>query len=242
MNTPRLIVATTIIGASAFGSTCARMIRHGVAPEGPRGLHVVVGLDLQDARPHQPGEARPAEDRQHQHDLAHHQQVGRVDVVGERRHEQDAAEQQRDREEDVRDPRDQRVEPAAVVAGDDADGATDEHGRDRGEHAHQDRGPGTVDGARVDVVALDVAAEPRRCRWASRGPPSAPRRSGSTLVNSDGHDGHQHEATMSTAETQKIGFFLSDRQASDGANAPRPGPGRGAGLGADGNGRCLSHG
>ncbi len=129
-------------------------------PEGAGRLHVVVGLDLQHAGAHQTGDARPAQDRHGQDHLEHDDHVGRVGVVGEGGHEQDATEQQRDREEDVRDPRDQRVAQAALEAGEHTQGhAHDDRGQ-RGEHTDQDRGAGTVDRARVDVVALDVAAEP----------------------------------------------------------------------------------
>src|SRR6476661_1298884 len=38
---------------------------------------------------------------------------------------------------------------------------------------------------------------------------------GSTLVNNDGHAAISRNAMMRAIETQKIGFFLRDRQASD---------------------------
>ena len=102
MKTPRLIVETTITGASALGRMCDRMIRHGLGPERPSRLHVVVRLDLQDAGAHQPRDAGPAEDATARARPCRRPREG-VSLVGERVQEQDAAEQQRDREEDVGD-------------------------------------------------------------------------------------------------------------------------------------------
>src|SRR5690349_16092322 len=51
---------------------------------------------------------------------------------------------------------------------------------------------------------------------------------GSTFVNSDGHAAISTKTTMSTTETQKIGFFLSERQASEVSERASSWPGVGA--------------
>src|ERR1044072_5378451 len=51
---------------------------------------------------------------------------------------------------------------------------------------------------------------------------------GSTLVNNDGQAAISTNATMRITETQKMGFFLSDRQASDVSERGSSCPGVGA--------------
>ena len=85
----------------------------------PRGLNVVVRLDLQHAGAHEPGDRWPGKDRDDESDLAYGDREGSVDLIGERVEEQDSTEEYRDRQEDLGNPPDHRVEPAAAVSGND---------------------------------------------------------------------------------------------------------------------------
>ena len=83
------------------------------------------------------------------------------------------------------------------------------------QHADQDRRAGAVDAPGVDVVALDVAAEPRvgvraaRATW--RGSASV----GSVLVNRLGQIAMSTKTVIRPAETQKSGLRRIARQASE---------------------------
>ena len=66
-------------------------------------------------------------------------------------------------------------------------GADQHRAEQRGEHADQDRGAGAVDRAGVDVVALDVPAEPGVGVGRLAGLGQDRRRYGSVLVNSCGN-------------------------------------------------------
>jgi hypothetical protein len=65
----------------------------------------------------------------------------------------DREDQEREREQHVRDPRDHRVDRAAVVAGDQADRDRDRHREDGRQEAGQDRGARAEDDARERVPA-----------------------------------------------------------------------------------------
>ena len=79
-------------------------------------------------------------------------------------HEHDGGQQQRQSEEHVGDAGDHRVDPATVEAGQRAKRTADDEHDQGGSQPHGDRCPRTVDGARVNVVALQVGAEPVRRR------------------------------------------------------------------------------
>ena len=101
-------------------------MRDGARAEGPGGLDVVGLLDLDDRRPHDPGELVQPRIARTSDDLADRHDSTGCRVVRERRQEQDAAEQQRDAEEDVGEPGQDRVDDAAVVAGEHADDQPDD--------------------------------------------------------------------------------------------------------------------
>ena len=80
-------------------------------------------------------------------------------------------------EEDVGDAHQDRVGPAAGIAGDRADQQADRRGDDGDEDDHVERQPRAVDDARKDIAALVVGAKPDVRRSAAAAAHRADRRS-----------------------------------------------------------------
>ena len=137
-----------------------RVAQQGLKPAQPQCLsreHIVAGSHLQHRAASDPGHLRPAEQGQDGDHRPHRAVVHDL-------HQHDRGQQQRQPEEHVGDTRDHRVDPAPVEAGQRAQRPADDEHQQRGAQPDRDRGPRPVDGARVDVVALQVGAEPVRCR------------------------------------------------------------------------------
>ena len=112
----------------------------------------------------QPGQAHPAEERQHRDQGDELHAVELVEVGGEAV-DQDGgqrqrAEQEREGQAHVDHERDDPVEPAAAEAGDQADDDADEGRQDRCRGRHLERGAGAVEPLGRQVVARCAA----RCR------------------------------------------------------------------------------
>ena len=100
----------------------------------------------------------------------------------------DAQQQHGERQHDVDEARQQRVDPAAVVAGQQPDGDADQHGDAGADDPDEQRDARAVDGAREDVAPERVDAEAvlggraraacRTCRSASRSCTFGPGRAG----------------------------------------------------------------
>ena len=123
---------------------------------GPGGLDVLEALHLEHPAPEDAQQTWPAQERDgHQH----------VPLVaprggGDDRQHDDCPHQVRERIEAVGQPGDHRVDPAAVVPGDPAQGHPDEHGKHRGAQRDHHRDPGAMGDLGVVVAPLDVGAEP----------------------------------------------------------------------------------
>ncbi len=74
----------------------------------------------------------------------------------------------REGEEDVGDAHQHRIDPAAEIAGDRADGEPDGHHDDRHQHHDGERGARAVERAREDVAPQLVGAEPVRAEGGAR--------------------------------------------------------------------------
>ena len=93
-----------------------------------------------------------ADDEDQQHDP---QRVARQPerLVRDDTGQRDREHQERERQEDVHRPADHRVDPAAEVAGDDAERRADDHREQGREERDQQRDPGAVDDPAEDVAA-----------------------------------------------------------------------------------------
>ena len=136
--------------------------------ERARGLHELALAQRQRVAAYEPGDVGPGEERDdHDHHAeARLQRAVEAAVLGRgaRRHDPDREQEQRHREDDVGDPGDDRVDPAAEEAGQDAE---DDPHRDRdrgGEHAHHQRDARAVDRAHEDVAPVVVGSEPEARR------------------------------------------------------------------------------
>ena len=119
------------------------------------------------------------------------------------RQDEERTEQQRDAEEDVGDPGQERVGPAAVEAGHDPEEATDQDDHDVVRRRRRRSRPRAVDGARVDVAAEVVVAEPGIGLGGSRAQCRGRRCRGSLPVNSCGKMAMSRKMTISTTEMMK---------------------------------------
>ena len=143
------------IGQDVVGDDAPR-----TGPQGTCGLDVVVGHHLQHRGSHEPGDGGPSQDDDGPHHLEDDDDVRGADPVGEGVQDDDAAQQERDRVEDVTQSREQTVQPTAAESGDEADDRAQDRRAQGGEHSDEHGGTGTVDGACVDVAPLHVGAEP----------------------------------------------------------------------------------
>ena len=138
------------------------MIRRFDAPERAGGLDELLLAQRQHLAAHDPRDVGPVDDRD---DHDHHREA-RLDQAAEAAvgagacgGEAEAEQQDREGEHHVGEPRQQRVGPAAVEAGDEADGHADDHGEAGGDERDLERDARAVDGAREDVAAEPVDAE-----------------------------------------------------------------------------------
>ena len=151
-------------GETRLGRICRNMIRRCARPERPAGLHELALAQREHVAAHEPGDIGPREERDDQDHQGQPGLDGPVEaalLAGRARGDDaDREEQQRDRQDDVGHARDQRVDPAAVVAGQHAEHHAHEH-RDAGrDDAHDQGHADPVDRADEDVAPAVVGAEP----------------------------------------------------------------------------------
>ena len=115
----------------------------------------------------------------------------------ERGRDQDAEQQGREGQEDVEDPADDAIDPAAEITRRDAERRADDGSDRRRDHAEQQRRAGAVDDAGQHVAAELVGPEPvlRRRRQVDAEQALRDRVIGCDLVGEDRHqdDGDQHD-------------------------------------------------
>ena len=119
----------------------------------PRDVDEVARLQREGLRPHRP--RRPGPGGQADQDRLRHVAV-HVHVGGD----DDQDRQRRDHEHDVREHVQHVVEPAAAVAGGEADGGADQPGDPAADGADEERRAQAVDELREDVLAERGRAEP----------------------------------------------------------------------------------
>ena len=149
---PMSAVPATMSGPLAFGTRWRRMIRGPDAPGGVRGLDELARAQRDDAPTHDARDARPEIDHQPEPELERrHRPTEDHDdeQEGDGRHGDDCAGQ----------PRDERVEDAAVVAGERAYDRADERRAERAEERREHRLAQPEEELRQEVVADDVGAE-----------------------------------------------------------------------------------
>ena len=120
--------------------------------QAPRAAHEAALLERVHLGAHHVGDAHPAEQADDEHDV--------VDRLPEQRREHDHQGQRRDDEEEVGDAGHRGLPPAALVAGEDAERAADQHGDERGGEADEHRVLGAGDDQAEHVDAGVVGAQP----------------------------------------------------------------------------------
>ena len=130
-------VAATMTGAADVGEQVAPEDAAVARAERAGGQHVVGTAEDQHLAPHQPRHGGPADDA----DDDEHDRKRRAHRRGDR----DEQQQRREGEGDVGKPHDDGVDPAAVVAGDEAQGDAEERGDGLGDEADAERDAGAVD-------------------------------------------------------------------------------------------------
>ena len=152
----RNVVTNTMIGAARFGSSSLTMIRRFDAPSDRAASTNSFSRKRQHLTADDPGRIGPARERDH----GDHDRNARLDQTAEapvperaRRGQPDRQQQVRNRQPGIDRARDERVDPAAVVAGEQPEEDPD-HGGDRGrDERHQQRDPGAVDDPAEHVAA-----------------------------------------------------------------------------------------
>ena len=128
------------------------MTRRHEAPSELRGLDVLVLLHRQRGRPHHA--RRPRDDRNG--DGHHHVLHGRAQDRGDGERQ----DQQREGEQDVHHPLEEKVDLAAAVRADDAQEGAERAPRERGDEAHEERDARPVHDPAQHVAAELVGPEP----------------------------------------------------------------------------------
>src|SRR5688572_24690409 len=119
------------------GQDVARRDAQLIRADGPRRLDEVAAAELEHGGPDEPGEGRPLGQREHEHEV---QQARAGD-----REDRDGEEDDGERELDVDEARDDRVDPAAEQSRRDARDDADEHREERRGDGHEHRVAGGED-------------------------------------------------------------------------------------------------
>jgi hypothetical protein len=157
-------VARTITGAMRFGSMSRKMIR--VLPAPSERLASTNSFSRSESvlPPHDAGDVRPGEEDDHGD---HDRQPGWISpprqplfVVLHAADDPDRDQELGHREHHVGGAGEERVEPASVEAGEEADDEPDQHRDPRGDDPDEERGARAVHRADEEVAARGVCAEP----------------------------------------------------------------------------------
>ena len=162
MNSPSEMAATAITGPRALGTTWRIKIPNLFNPNACAASDVIAAAHREHRAARDSGHLRPAEQRQDRDHRPYR-------AVMHDLHQHNGGQQQRDSEEDIGDAGDQHVDPATVEAGQRTQRPADRKTSRVAPTTDGDRGAGTVYRAGVDVVALQIGAEPmrrRRCEQA----------------------------------------------------------------------------
>jgi hypothetical protein len=151
------IVASTMIGDSAFGRTSKPDDPAPALAAGLRGEHVVTSPDRQDGTARDPRHARCEGDGDRDHRVAR--------SASEHGHDEQREEQIRNGEETVEYAHDDGIDPSASDARDDTDQGAETDAKGRCPEAEGDGGRGPVQEPRQDVPAELVRPEGMRPAW-----------------------------------------------------------------------------
>ena len=144
-------VSRTSTEGMHIGTIDFQMIRAARGPLQLRRRDVVRAAQRQRLGPRQPRDRRPGGQRD--------RDDGVLEPGPQRRHEGERQDQRRERQEDVGDPHQHRVEPAAEVAGERPDREPDRPDDDRDQRDDRQRDPRAVDDAAEHVAPDLVGAE-----------------------------------------------------------------------------------
>ena len=210
-----------MIGPTSRGSTCRRMTCAGAEPGQPRRLHVRLAADRAGDAAGHPQQQRAADDAEHDH--------GRGAVAGEHRQHHQQHDDPGQRQQQVGDPADGPVQPAAEVAGQHAEGDAEDREHDHGLDHRDQRDLAAVQQPGQHVPAEPVGTEPvRRARSGQRVGEVLELRVGRRPPRCAHAGDREHDQVPAGEQTQPPA-----PQRARPPGAPAAAGGRGSGVGGD---------